>query len=97
MKMKLSVTGSRGLDTNVTLEKEVDVVVGCGVRFLLHNTRYSVLGEIKEIDEAGQRLFVESPQYKDWVGFDGVRDIISRDELYNSRLQNQIDHGILES
>lgn len=96
MKVIIKSEGIRGVDEKVQTEVEKDMEVGSGIRFLLHNTRYSITGEVVEIEAETRRVRVKSPQFNDWIGFDAIRDIISRDDLTNNRLQAQIDHGITE-
>lgn len=95
MKVQFVINGYKGLEKIETIV-EKDLYVGCGVKFLLHNTLFSVTGKVVEIDPVDRRLRVQSPQFSDWIGFDAIRDIIDKDTLYNDRLQAQIDHGIVE-
>lgn len=95
MKVQLKIEGTRGFET-VSDVVEKDMEVGSGIRFLLHNTRYSINGEVMEINAEERLVRVKSPQFHDWIGFDAIRDIVSRDTISNDSLQAQIDHGITE-
>lgn len=96
MKVIIKSEGIRGLDEKVQTEVEKNMEIGSGIRFLLHNTRYSITGEVVQIDSEKSLVLVKSPQFNDWIGFEAIRDIIDRDDLTNNRLQAQIDHGITE-
>ncbi len=96
MKFLLTIKGKR-LFAEVEETKEVDVEVGCGVRFMFHNTKYSGLGEIVEIDEPGRRIRILAPGLNTWIELEAIRDVITGDDLKNARLQNLIDHGMTES
>ncbi len=96
MKCLITVKGMR-VFTEVEETREVEIAIGCGVRFIFHGTKYSGLGEVVEIDEPGRRLRLTAPGLNTWVDLEAVRDVVSKDDLYNSRLQNQIDYSIIES
>lgn len=94
MEITITVVGRKMTsEGEVTVEAKTQKVIGlgCGIKYELEGTRFLQLGRCLEINEPDQMVCVESELGTAWINVSAIKDVISKDDLANSTLQNLID------
>lgn len=82
------------MKVNITLGTETtehEISNGMGVKVRYPGSRMLFDAKVLQTDEAGQRLFLKTDKWQEWVGVSGVRAVLTPEQVEQAAIQVTTD------